>query len=152
MKTIKFPIIFLLLILSNFLNAQKLDSWKKVDEMHEKKWQFLVDQSQLSPKEVELVKPIFMQYEKTVWKQHAKDREFFKAARNIKNNVKPNYAELNDRYADVELIQGQQFKNYHLKLRKVLSPESLFKFYKAERDFKRKLLQDFPSHGDHSER
>ena len=74
MKTIKYSLILLLLVSCNFLTAQKGNSSKKVDEMHEKKWQFLVEQSKLSPKEIELVKPIFMEYEKTVWKQHAKVR------------------------------------------------------------------------------
>ena len=152
MKTIKYSLFLLLLVSCNFLTAQNENRWKKVDQMHEKKWQFLVEQSKLSSKEIELVKPIFMEYEKKVWKQHAKDREFFRAAHNKDKNVKPNYAELNDRYADIELVQAQQFKNYHLKLRKILSPEALYNYYKAERDFKRKLLQDFPTRGDHNER
>jgi hypothetical protein len=43
-----------------------------------------------------------------------------------------------------EVKQSQLFKSYHLQLRKVLQPETLFKYYKAEREFKRKLLQGMP--------
>ncbi len=141
----KNAIIGLLIIFSTVLNAQ--ETWKttKVEDMHEKKWQYLVEQAQLSPSEIKLVKPIFLEYEKRVWNQHEKNREFFKSFSKIDKNSKPNYAEMNDQYAEIEYVQGQAFRNYHLKLRKLLKPETLFYYYKAERDYKRKLLQDLPN-------
>lgn len=138
--------------MSTFLNAQESLKSSKLEEFHGRKWQFLMDQSKLSPSEIILVKPVFMEYENAVWKQHRKNREFFKAAHNKDKNVQVNYAELNDRYAEVEIMQAQQFKNYHLKLRKLLSPETLYNYYKAEREFKRKLLQEFPGRSHHDER
>jgi len=152
MKAIKYTISIVFSLLSNLISAQNKGNSSKVDEMHAQKWQYMVEQSDLSQKEVELIQPVFMEYEKAVWKQHAKNREFFRSARNKDKNVKPNYSELNDRYAEIELIQAQQFKAYHLKLRKLLSPEILYKYYKAEREFKRKLLQDYPGRTGHCER
>jgi len=152
MKVMKIIILAVFAFMSNFISAQSKENWAKVDEMHAQKWQYLVERSKLTPKEVELVQPVFMEYEKAVWKQHSKNREFFKSVRNKDKNIKPNYAELNDRYAEIELIQAQQFKAYHVKLRKLLSPETLYKYYKAEREFKRKLLENYPGRPDHGER
>lgn len=61
--------------------------------MHAQKWQYMVEKSKLTLKEVELIQPIFMEYEKTVWKQHAKNREFFKSGHKKDKITKPNYAE-----------------------------------------------------------
>ena len=111
--------------------------------MQNQKSQFLVFQAQLNPDDIAKVQPIFMSYEKTVWELHKQNREFFKSAMKDAKKTTPNYAELNDRYVDFEFKEAQLFKTYHGQLRKVLQPETLFKYYKAEREFKRKLLQDF---------
>jgi hypothetical protein len=143
MKTIKNLLLVLLLLGSAFLQAENTDDFPKIEEMHNHKWEFLVAQAQLSADEIEKVKPVFMNYEKTIWDLHQQNREFFKSAMKNEKKVKPNYADLNDRYVDFEFKQAQLFKNYHMQLRKLLQPETLFKYYKAEREFKRKLLQDF---------
>jgi len=152
MKTKKYTLLGMLIFLSTFLNAQGPVNSPKVDEMHARKWQFMVEKAQLTPKEAEVVQPIFMEYEKAVWSRHQKDRAFFKSAKERKGNTKPDYSALNDHYAQLDLVQGQLFKNYHLKLRKYLQPETLFRYYKAEREFKRKLLQDMPPRERHDSR
>ena len=70
----------------------------------------------------------------------------------MEKNSKPNYSQLNDQYLELEINQAQLFKNYHLKLRKILSPETLFDYYKAERAFKRKLLHEMPNMPQHAPR
>lgn len=147
MKLIKYSLLGIMLAVSPFLSAsQCCDGPDKIEEMHMHKWQILVSEAQLTPKEIEAVQPVFMAYEKSVWDLHQQNREFFKAALKNDKKVKPNYSELNDRYVDFEFKQAQLFKNYHVQLRKLLQPETLFKYYKAEREFKRKLLQDFKDH------
>ena len=152
MKTFKNSLVLICITLSAVLNAQGNFKNSKVEEIHQKKWQYLVEQAELSPSEIELVKPVFGEYENAIWSRHEKNREFFKSARSNNQNVNLNYAEMNDRYAEIEYIQGQLFKSYHLKLRKLLTAETLFKYYKAEREFKRKLLQNLPdqSHRNHN--
>lgn len=138
----KNTLILLLILLSTMLSAQEQQRRPKSEEFHAQKWQFLTEKAKLTHEEAELIKPVFLEYEKTIWSQHQKNREFFKAAMRNSKNEKPNFAELNDRYAEEELAQAQNFKNYHLKLRNLLSAETLFRYYKAERDFKRELLQN----------
>ena len=93
-----------------------------------------------------------MEYENIIWKQHKQNYEIFKNKKKdqVDNNI--NYEELNDNYVDFEVKQAQLFKNYHLKLRKVLQPETLFKYYKSEREFKRNLLQGMQDHNQHKNR
>jgi hypothetical protein len=149
MKIIKNVLICLLVMMSSSTFAQDKDKLFKIEEMHARKWQCLVSQAQLTPKEIDAVKPVFMEYEQLVWKLHQENHDFFKSAFKNAKTVKPNFAVLNDRYVDNEIRDAQMFKNYHLKLRKLLQPETLFKYYKAERDYKRKLIQDLQEHKQH---
>jgi len=142
MKMMKYVLAGWIVLLSSTAMAQDDHKNSRIDQLHEQKWQILITRADLTPKETDLVKPVFMEYEQTIWRLHQENREFFKAAIKNAKNVKPDYAELNDRYINSEFKEAQLFKNYHLKLRTLLQPETLFKYYKAERDFKRKLLQD----------
>lgn len=143
----KYKILGILLLLSSFLYAIDTGSPSMIDQMHLQKWKILVSRAQLNQKEIELVQPVFMEYENAVWSLHQKNREFLKSAFQNKSKGKPNFAEVNDRYADFDFQDAQLFRNYHYKLRKLLSPETLFRYYLAEREFKRKLLRDFQDHG-----
>jgi hypothetical protein len=149
MKMMKYKLLGFLFMFSGIIYASDADNPSQIDEMHLQKWKILVSEAQLTPKEIELVQPVFMEYENAVWALHKKNREFFKAAFKDLKKVKPNFAELNDRYANYDFQDAQLFKNYHSKLRKLLQPETLFKYYHAEREFKRKLLRDFHDHGPH---
>ncbi len=148
MKTLKCFIWSILISLSANINAQDFDKSPKVEDMHSQKWQFLVDKAQLTPTDIAKVQPVFMQYEKTMWFQHQQNRDFFKKNFKRENGISPNYAQLNDRYVEMEVKQSQMLKSYHLQLRRLLSSETLFRYYHGEREFKRKLLQDMQDHRD----
>ena len=143
MKSVKHLLLTLSLIVAFVVSAQDKDRKPAIDDLHENKWQFLVDKAELTQDDIDKVKPVFLAYEKSLWEMHKQNREAFKCAMKEAKKTKPNYADLNDRYVDFEFKQAQLFKNYHHQLRKLLAPETLFRYYKAEREFKRKLLQDF---------
>jgi hypothetical protein len=143
MKAVKYILFSVFAFIISSTYAQDGDKFPKIEEMHNQKWQFLITQAQLSPDEIKKVEPVFMNYEKAVWDLHTQNREFFKSTMVDAKKNAAKYAELNDRYVDFEFKQAQLFKSYHAQLRKLLEPETLFKYYKAEREFKRKLLQDF---------
>jgi len=146
MKTIKNILIIVFVFFSTMMiSAQEMGVNPNVKEMHAHKWKFMVEQAQLTQNEADAVLPVFMEYEKSVWNQHDKKRNFFLSVQKLEKNSKPNYSQLNDQYLELEINQAQLFKNYHLKLRKMLSPETLFNYYKAERSFKRKLLKEMPN-------
>lgn len=145
MKTMRNIFLIPLVFMSLIIQAQEIKSTARVVKLHEKKWQYIVENAQLTQKEAEVVQPVFMEYEKSVWSQHDKKRDFFKSVEMLEKNSKPNYSQLNDQYLELEINQALIFKTYHTKLRKLLSPETLFNYYKSERAFKRKLLNEMPN-------
>jgi hypothetical protein len=149
MKMMKYVLAGLLISITLTANSQENEKNSRIEKLHDQKWQILISHADLTPKEIEAVKPVFMQYEQSLWKLHQDNHEFFKTAYKNLKDVKPNYMELNDRYVEYEFKEALMSKNYHLQLRKLLQPETLFKYYKSEREFKRKLLQDLQDHKDH---
>lgn len=146
MKTIKHKLLLFLAFFSLVSSAQENKPFPRVEEMHNRKWQFIVEKTKLTPAEADAVLPVFMEYEKSQWGFHAKNGDFFHSIKNKMKDQNVNYSEINDRYVEMGMIQAQIFKNYHLKLRKLLPPETLFRYYRVEREFKRELLQDLKNH------
>jgi hypothetical protein len=134
----------------NALKAQDNFDLAKIDEMHNQKWQFLISKANLSETEIEKVYPVFMEYEKSIWNLHQENRDLYKQALKKNNSVKPNYADLNDKYIDFEFKQALLLRKYHYQLRKILEAETLFNYYKGEREYKRQLLQSFKSRKEHN--
>lgn len=116
----------------------------KVEDMHNRKWQFLVSKAQLSQKEVDAVQPVFMEYEKGLWDFHNKNGEFFKSVLRNRNDNNVNYDEITDRIAQTKITEAFMFRNYHQKLKKILSSEKLFRYYGAENEYKQTLLRTLP--------
>ena len=144
MKTIKYTLFGMLLLLGTVMQAQGNHAFPNVDEMHARKWQFMIDQAKLNPQEAAKVQSVFIAYEKSIWQLHERNRANFKNALKVSDNEKPNYTLLNDMYINQEIKKVMLLKSYHQKLRRILAPESLFNYYRAERSFKRKLLHNMP--------
>jgi len=152
MKTIKYQLLFFMAFFCLVLSAQENKAFPKVDEMHNRKWQFIVEKAKLTQTETDAVLPVFMEYEKALWAFHGKNGEFFRSLKGKLKDPSLNYADINDRYVEMGITQAQMFKNYHLKLRKLLTPETLFRYYKAEREFKRELLKDLKDRPQYGKR
>ncbi|MEI6752244.1 MAG: hypothetical protein WCK78_03665 [Paludibacter sp.] len=153
MKTLKYNLLFIFTFICLIVNAQERPPFPKVEEMHNRKWQFIVEKTKLTQAESDATLPVFMEFEKAMWAFHGKNGEFFRSFKDKMKDPNVNYSEINDRYVEMGITQAQLFKNYHLKLRKILPPETLFRYYKSEREFKRELLQDLkdrPQHEKHS--
>jgi len=59
-------IIVLLLSFTGILFGQE-SNIPNVDELHNRKWEFIVEKAKLSSQEAARVKPFFLEYEKAVW-------------------------------------------------------------------------------------
>lgn len=114
-----------------------------VDEFHEKKWSFITTNASLSPAEMQAVKSIFMEYEKKNWELHQEIRKMFHQSRN-RTLTEKEYRQLNDKMVNNEIKRSQYLREYHLKLRKLLKPQTLYKYYRAEKAFERQLLDKCP--------
>jgi len=152
MKTIRYKLLFLSAFICLILSAQENKPFPKVEEMHNRKWQFIIERAKLTQAEADATLPVFMEYEKALWSFHGKNAEVFRSIKDKLKDSNFNYSDINDRYVEMGMIQAQMFKNYHLKLRKILTPETLFRYYKAEREFKRELLQDLKDRPQHGKR
>ena len=141
---IKFILLAAILCITAAAEAQGRHGRPNVEDFHARKWQFIMNQVSLSPAEINAVKPVFFHYEKSVWELHQRNIDSYRKYKEIKANENINYSELNDNYINQEIKQAQLLRNYHMKLRKLLKPETLFQYYKAERMFKRRLLDHMP--------
>lgn len=133
----------LLLVLLAFASTEAQQNRRgrfDVKEWHEKKWQFIVEEVNLSPAEATVVKPVFMHYEGSIWGLHRQTRELFRESKKG-NLTEKQYDDLNSKMINLEMKRSQYLREYHLKLRKLLKPQTLFNYYKAEKSFERQLLQ-----------
>ena len=141
------------LILSLFfaivLNAQAQQQPRpQIEDMHAKKWEELVTAAKLSDKEKLAVYPIFLAHEKAALESFKQYREGNKQMRNRKDGTSSEYKKLNENYIEQEARQVELLKQYHEQLSVILSPETLFNYYRAERAYKRNLLRNMPSRTD----
>jgi hypothetical protein len=134
--------IAILLFVSSYTVAQELKPRHSVEEIQQMKWKMIVEATKMSAKDVELIQPIFLEHEKSKWQLHQQKRMFFKTEQQKDGEDNLNYAQLNDQYVEFEVKEAELVKKYHSQLKKLLSPQSLYVYYKAEREFKRKLLDD----------
>lgn len=133
-------ILIISLVLSGFLAAQDADQ-PKIDELHTRKWNFIVEKARLTPQEAARIKPLFMQYEESVWKIMESNKDFFREFyQNKENRGEAEYLEMNERFINAEIQKTHLLKNYYSKLKKQLSSESIFKYFNAERSFRKELI------------
>lgn len=143
-------ILIIALSIGLFVQAQEHKK-PNIEEMHARKWQFMVENAQLSSDDAEKAKPIFLDYEQAVWKLMEKNKGFFhKSGSEKKNNTKMNYEEMNDRFVNFEIQKAQLLHAYYSKLKKILTAESIFKLLSAERSFRKELIKDWQQKGGSS--
>lgn len=111
-----------------------------VEEWHEQKWNFMVNEIGLSPAEAELIKPIFMDYENKNWQLHMQLREFFHKSRS-KKMTDEDFAQINTQMINIEIKKMKYLREYHMKLVGLLKPETLFKYYEAQKTYEPQLLK-----------
>ena len=133
-----FIIISLLLLIYAGLSAQNNPM---LENLHARKWQFMVDKAKLSAQEAARVQPLFMEFEQASWKLMEQNKNTFKKFRDARRNNKAvNYKDVNDLIVNGEIQKAHLYKQYYLKLQKVLSDETIFNYMNAERLFRKELM------------
>jgi len=123
--------------------AQGKKHFPKLEELQERKWKYLSEQAQFSANDIQAVWPLFKDFENKMWEIHDKKRIFFQSVHEMESDSKINFKTLNDQYIELETNELKLIINYHKMLSKSLSAPSLFKYYRAEKEFKNFLLQSF---------
>ena len=112
-------LIVALLILNLGLQAQDFKNHPNVADIHARKWEYMAEQAKLTPQQADKIVPVFMEYEKALWKLSEQMRDAFKKFRDEKrSNNKPDYEGLNKRFIGLDIEKAQLQKNYYLKLKK----------------------------------
>ncbi|MDR2854019.1 MAG: hypothetical protein LBV31_01795 [Prevotellaceae bacterium] len=132
-------------ILCSTVFAQHAAKMPSIEEMNDRKWQEISTQAKLTEDEKKAVYPVFLEYENALWRLN---KDTWDCGKKVKQCRKQgdvancvNYSEINDKCINNEIKQAAFLKEYHEKLRKLLSAEKLFNYYQAERMFKKKLMQ-----------
>lgn len=139
-KKISLFTLFLLFVGVNIQAQQNRRGRINIEEMHQKKWEFMIKELNLSPVEVDAVKPVFLEFERKNWELHREMREFFMKSRSEKRSDK-DFEQLNNRMINVEIKKTRYLREYHLKLSGMLNAETLFNYYRAQKAYERQLLQ-----------
>lgn len=134
-------ILILIMAFSTQLFAQRN---MQVEEMHNRKWEFLVEKTKFNDQQAEKIKPVFLEYEASVWKLLESQRDNYHKFRNstISKSV-TDYEKLNDQYVLVEVQKARLLENYYFNLKKQLPPEIIFKYFNAERSFRKELIKNW---------
>lgn len=146
MKYKKYILLNLFLLMFFVAFAQTNIYMPDINRMHQKKWEFMIRNMQLSQEEIQKVRPIFMEHEKAIWEIHRKSRSEFMRGQEKKLSEKE-YRKLTDRLMNLQIDECNDMRAYYLDLKKVLPPEKLYNYFESERMFKRQLLHrrpDFP--------
>ncbi len=143
-------ILFFILFFTTQLFAQRN---MRVDEMHNRKWEFIVDKANLTSQQAEKVKPAFLEYEAGVWKlmetQRADNHTF---RENTSTKVSADYEKINEQYVIVEVQKARLLENYYFKLKKQLPAEIIYNYFSAERSFRKELIKNWEGKGNMNRR
>lgn len=114
-----------------------------VEDMHARKWNYILEKISLNADQSSKLKPLFLAYEKAGWElMEEKQETFKKLQREKQSNSEIDFRELNDQYVETEMKKALLLKDYYAKLKKVLAPETIHAYFRAERSFRRDLLKN----------
>ncbi len=140
MKTLRNSLLIGFLLCVIVVNGQQKHPTKeKVDAM---KIGFLTDRLSLSPEEAQTFWPVYNQYQAEMEKLRMSRRDDHQSAKENMDEMTDAAAE---KFVDGEIAFRQNeldiMKKYHPQFKKVLTPKKVAKLYRAEDDFKRRLLE-----------
>ncbi len=140
MKNVKRILLIIILLSAGFVNGQPPRQTK--ENVEAMKIGFITERLQLSPQEAQTFWPVYNQYHNELDKLRSSRREIMRDARENKDEMSDADAE---KFVDGEIAFRQNeldiLKKYHPQFKKILSAKQVAKLYRAEEDFKRRLLE-----------
>jgi len=125
------------------LAAQVRPGKFRIEDFHERKFRFIVQTAGLSPQDADKLKPVFMEHEQNTWKLHQDVRNYYTQYVKGHEDENLNYSKINEYFVNQELKQAQLLKAYFQSLSRILPQDVIFRILKAERGYKKKLIQEF---------
>ncbi|HET9571593.1 MAG TPA: hypothetical protein VFP20_09335 [Bacteroidales bacterium] len=119
------------------------------EEMKAKRAAYYTEKIDLTSQEAQLFWPVFNELQEKKWKLHQQmSAQFRNGKKDDQGKPIINYSKVNDELIRIKVSEANLDKIYHEKFKRILSPEKLFLYYGAERDWANKLLKDLEKRGD----
>lgn len=149
----RYVLFFVISVFISGLYAQNQDKdnarKQKWEEMKAKRAAFYTERIGLTPEEAQVFWPVYNELQDKKEKLHQLTCDQFKNAKNETKGCKTvDYTKAMDKMINLRVQEAELEKIYHSKFKKIISPDKLFKYYRAERDWASKLLKDIEKRGD----
>jgi len=119
------------------------------EDMKAKRAAYYTEKIGLTSNEAQLFWPVFNELQDRKWKLHMQmSAQFHNGKNDDQGRPIIDFAKVNDELIRIKVSEANLDKVYHEKFKKILSPEKLFRYYGAERDWANKLLKDIEKRGD----
>jgi len=149
----KYLIILVAILFTGSIAAQQNrnndERQKRWEEMKAKRAAFFTERVGLTAEEAQSFWPVYNQL------QEAKGKLYFKMKdlhRNTKTNEKGerviNFEEITHEMLNIKIQEANLDKAYYHKFKQFLSPEKIYKYYIAERDWAGELLKSIEKRGE----
>ena len=139
----KTKLLTLLLLFAGYLLAQDVKR-PSVEELHNRKWNYIVERAKLTPLEAASVKPDFLEFEQDLWKIAETNKDFYKKFfKEKEKRTEADYENMNNKMLNAEIQRVHLMKSYYSKLKKHLTAETIFRYFNAERSFKKELIDNW---------
>ncbi len=120
-------------------NQAHPEKYPKMQDLRDHKWGVLKENAKLNAEEEKLIRPLFDDYEQKVWKVLQANRDAFRQMKG-KDKKAADFEKINEALVNFEIQKANYQKEFYLKLKKVTSAETIFRFMKADRNFTRELM------------
>lgn len=114
------------------------------DDVINNKWLYVIEKTGLTEAEKQKVEPIFKDTELEIWNLLEKNREVFRNNHRKADKSAVNYEAINDAMVNFEIENARIQQKYYQKLKKILPAQTINRLLKAEKSYKRELMQKVP--------
>lgn len=140
-------------VFTSLASAQSKDDKRKenFEKFRAKRVAFITERVKLTPEEAEAFWPLCNELQEKKFELNKPAREERRALRGSdKTLTEADYLRFIDTNADIKIKEAQLEKEYLQKFKKVLSPEKIFKYQRAEEEFMRQMFS--PKNGKMGDR
>ena len=131
-----------------FMFSQNISD-KKREKIESQKIAFITNQLDLTSEEAQVFWPVYNEFSKEMKSLHNEKKENSKEIRkNIENMSDSEIAKFLEKIFVIEQKELDVKKKYNLKFQKILSTQKVAKLYRAEREFKKELLNRIRKGGE----
>ena len=131
-----------------FMFSQNISD-KKREKIESQKIAFITNQLDLTSEEAQVFWPVYNEFSKEIKSLHNEKKENSKEIRkNIENMSDSEIAKVLEKIFVIEQKELDVKKKYNLKFQKILSTQKVAKLYRAEREFKKELLNRIRKGGE----